>query len=42
MCNIAHIKATKSNKFLLKDNNYILKSYIFKTKRTSYNTKLLF
>jgi len=29
MCNIEHVKATKSGKFLLKNNNYLLKNYIF-------------
>ena len=28
MCNITHVKATKNNKFLLKNNNYLLKSYL--------------
>jgi len=42
MCNITHVKATKSSKFLLKKNNYLLKSYTFNTKYTSFNAKLLF
>jgi len=30
MCTIAHVKATKSENFLLKSNNYLLKRYICK------------
>jgi len=29
MCNIAHVKTIKSINFLLKNNNYLLKCYIF-------------
>jgi len=42
MCNIAYVKVTKNSKFLLKINNYLLKSYVFNTKYTSSNVKLLF
>jgi len=42
MCNIAHVKETKNSKFLLKNNNYLLKNYILNTKCTNSNTKLLF
>jgi len=42
MCNIAYVKVTKNSKFLLKINNYLLKSYVFNTKYTSFNAKLLF
>jgi hypothetical protein len=40
--NIAHVKETKYSNFLLKNNNYLIKSYIFKIKCTSFNTNLLF
>ena len=42
MCSIAYVKVTKNSKFLLKINNYLLKSYVFNTKYTSSNAKLLF
>jgi len=42
MYNIAHVKATISNKFLLKNNNYLFESYILITKCKSSNAKLLF
>jgi len=41
-CNITYVKVTKNSKFLLKINNYLLKSYVFNTKYTSSNAKLLF
>jgi len=41
-CNIAYVKVTKNSKFLLKINNYLLKSYVFNTKYISSNAKLLF
>jgi hypothetical protein len=40
MCNIAHVKATKSSNFLY--NNYLIKNYTFNLKCTSSNTNLLF
>ena len=42
MCNIAHVKVTKSGNFLLKNNNYLLVGYTFNIKCTSSNTNLLF
>jgi len=36
ICNIVHVKTTKSNNFLLKNNNYLLKSYIFYIKYTNF------
>jgi len=49
MYNIAYIKTIKSIKFLFKNNYYLfifwiylLKSYIFNSKYTSSNAKLLF
>jgi len=42
MCNIVNVETIKSSKFLLKNNNYLLKSYIFKTKCTNFIAKLLF
>jgi len=42
MYNIAYVKVTKNSTFLLKINNYLLKSYVFNTKYTSSNAKLLF
>jgi len=41
MCNIAHVNVTKSGNFLLKNNNYLLKRYIFIIKCTSSNANLL-
>jgi len=41
MCNIAHVKETKISNFLLKNYNYLIKSYIFNIKRSSSNTTLL-
>jgi hypothetical protein len=42
ICNIAYVKAAKSSKFLLKINNYLLKSYILNIKYKSFNAKLIF
>jgi hypothetical protein len=42
MCNIAHVKVIKSSKYLMKNNNYLLKNYIFNIKCTSSNENLLF
>jgi len=42
MCNIAHVKTTKSSTYFIENNNYLLKSYILDTKGTSSNVKLLF
>jgi hypothetical protein len=42
MYNIAQVKATKSNNYLLKINNYLLKNYIFDIKYTRSNANLLF
>jgi len=41
MCNIALVKGTKSSNISLKNHNYLLKSYIFNTKCSSFNTNLL-
>jgi len=45
MCNIAYVKVTKNSKFLLKINNYLLKSYVFiqniQVPMQSYYLKLL-
>jgi len=40
MYNIAHVKSTKSWNFLLKKNNYSLKSYIFNA-QVSYKLTIL-
>jgi hypothetical protein len=43
MCNIEHVKSTKSSNFFIKNNNNLLKTYsIFNIKCTSFNTNLLF
>jgi len=42
MCNIAHVKATKSINFSLKNINYLLKSYIFNIEYISSKTNLPF
>jgi hypothetical protein len=42
MCNIAHVKGTKNNNFLLKNSNHLLLNYIFNIKCTSSNTNVLF
>ena len=44
MCNIAHVKTSKSSNFSLKNNTYLLKRYIFNIKgipSQSYHFKLL-
>jgi hypothetical protein len=42
MCNIAHVKVAKNGNFLLKNNKYLLKIYLFNVKYISSNTNLLF
>jgi hypothetical protein len=42
ICNIAHTKVIKSDNFLLKNNNNLLKMYSFNVKHTNFNTNLLF
>jgi hypothetical protein len=42
MCNIAHIKTTKSSNFFIKHNNYLLKIYTFNIKRICSNVNLQF
>jgi hypothetical protein len=42
MCKIAHVKVTKNSNYLLRNTNYLFKSYTFNKKCTSSHTNLLF